>query len=45
MNDNNMIITNVINEGNQNNVSLIWSRTSDGYYNMLEDFLSEMCIG
>ena len=24
-------------EGNQNNVSLIWSRTSDGYYNMLED--------
>ena len=37
MNDNDMIITNVINEGNQNNVSLIWSRTSDGYYNMLED--------
>lgn len=24
-------------EGNQNNVDLIWSRTSDGYYNMLED--------
>ena len=24
-------------EGNQNNASLIWSRTSDGYYNMLED--------
>ena len=24
-------------EGNQNNVNLIWSRTSDGYYNMLED--------
>ena len=24
-------------EGNQNNVSLIWSRTSNGYYNMLED--------
>ena len=24
-------------EGNQNNVSLIWSRTSDSYYNMLED--------
>ena len=24
-------------EGNPNNVSLIWSRTSDGFYNMLED--------
>lgn len=24
-------------EGNQNNVNLVWSRTSDGYYNMLED--------
>lgn len=24
-------------EGNPNHVSLIWSRTSDGYYNMLED--------
>lgn len=24
-------------EGNMNNVNLIWSRTSDGYYNMLED--------
>lgn len=23
--------------GNENNVNLIWSRTSDGYYNMLED--------
>lgn len=24
-------------EGNPNNVNLIWSRTSDGFYNMLED--------
>ena len=24
-------------EGNPNNVNLVWSRTSDGYYNMLED--------
>ena len=24
-------------DGNPNNVSLIWSRTSDGFYNMLED--------
>lgn len=24
-------------EGNPNHVNLVWSRTSDGYYNMLED--------
>ncbi len=32
-------------EGNPNNVTLLWSRTSDGYYNLLEDKNYVYCYG